>query len=445
MERDFTIRFTDVVYASEEDIKKALSISSIDAIWDKIKVYRNFFRKNVDLISNEKKIFNICLNPTLINRATKLESKITRLVLNFYNNQNVEKEKVKEVALRRIINSFSRDNNLPIDDDRIDKIIHASGIIGQPFLTLVNYIEIIKLKSHMNDENYSRLTLIEFYGSLLRKKIDINDPSNYLRLVDYYIDSNQLLNRNTSFGKVEDLEVMLNDLINFNNDSTLPAILKATVTYFYLIYIKPFDYFNEECATLSLKYILTDGLFQEIPYLFNLEDKLLNINAEDMVKNFYKTVNSLDLTYFINYLLDIIETEIKNFETLILEIDKEEFVPEVSKVKEPQIFNQVNNSVSALNFEQRIALPTLPVGLNENDIDIIAQNLLELYPTLKKAQAKFYAEHCTIGKYYSIAQYKDANNVAYETARTSMDNLVTLGFYKKEQIKNRFVYTPVVR
>ena len=42
-------------------------------------------------------------------------------------------------------------------------------------------------------------------------------------------------------------------------------------------------------------------------------------------------------------------------------------------------------------------------------------------------------------------EYKREQNVVYETARTSMDNLANLGFYKKEQIRNKFVYTPVVR
>ena len=38
------------------------------------------------------------------------------------------------------------------------------------------------------------------------------------------------------------------------------------------------------------------------------------------------------------------------------------------------------------------------------------------------------------------------NECAYETARTSMDNLVSEGFYQKEMIKNKkYVYTPIPR
>ena len=44
---------------------------------------------------------------------------------------------------------------------------------------------------------------------------------------------------------------------------------------------------------------------------------------------------------------------------------------------------------------------------------------------------------------YTISQYKKCLNCAYETARTSMDGLVYLGFYSKEPLKNKYIYTPV--
>ena len=64
---------------------------------------------------------------------------------------------------------------------------------------------------------------------------------------------------------------------------------------------------------------------------------------------------------------------------------------------------------------------------------------------LRKTQAHFYARHCSLGKYYTIQQFKKMEKVVYETARTSMDMLAKLGYYKKEQIKNKFVYTPIER
>lgn len=153
--------------------------------------------------------------------------------------------------------------------------------------------------------------------------------------------------------------------------------------------------------------------------------------------------------------MDIIDKSIKELEEKIENNDimliKEEFKQsdEEDLLLKSSIINNEPKYVFAnknpITFEQKVSMPILPTGLDEKDVDLIAENLLELYPSLKINQAKFYASHCTIGKYYSIAQYKKETGVAYETARTSMDNLVALGFYKKEQIKNKYVYTPVIR
>lgn len=57
---------------------------------------------------------------------------------------------------------------------------------------------------------------------------------------------------------------------------------------------------------------------------------------------------------------------------------------------------------SQVSFEVSVALPTLPIGLDEKDAMKIEEHLVEIYPTLKRGQAYFYARHCTIGKYYTI-------------------------------------------
>ncbi|MFA6739132.1 MAG: IMCp domain-containing protein [Bacilli bacterium] len=81
-------------------------------------------------------------------------------------------------------------------------------------------------------------------------------------------------------------------------------------------------------------------------------------------------------------------------------------------------------------------------ALNDLDSDEYAKHLMELNPLIRDHQARFYATHRTKGRYYTIGQFKEFANCAYETARTSMDFLTTLGLYRKEQLKNKFVYTP---
>jgi len=84
------------------------------------------------------------------------------------------------------------------------------------------------------------------------------------------------------------------------------------------------------------------------------------------------------------------------------------------------------------------------VKLEGLEPDDFARHLVELNPLIRFHQALFYANNHTKGRFYTIGNFKQAADCAYETARTSMDFLTSLGLYRKEQLKNKFVYTPVV-
>lgn len=81
--------------------------------------------------------------------------------------------------------------------------------------------------------------------------------------------------------------------------------------------------------------------------------------------------------------------------------------------------------------------------LSEKEVREYVEYLLETNPNLNKNQASFLASHCTLGRYYTIQQFKKFTRCAYETARTSMDKLASEKYYSKLQVKNKFVYTPL--
>ena len=82
------------------------------------------------------------------------------------------------------------------------------------------------------------------------------------------------------------------------------------------------------------------------------------------------------------------------------------------------------------------------VSLSDKEVKMAARYIVETHPDISKQQALFFASHSTIGRYYTIQDYKRTMKVAYETARTSMDRLAQAKLYKKLRIKNKFVYTP---
>ena len=95
--------------------------------------------------------------------------------------------------------------------------------------------------------------------------------------------------------------------------------------------------------------------------------------------------------------------------------------------------------------QEQIAVSYIPPALDEKQALRLEQHLLELDPSLRKHEARFYARHCTLGKSYTIAQYKRMIGCVYETARTAMDHLVELGYYRKDSSNKKFIYTPIPR
>ncbi len=113
-------------------------------------------------------------------------------------------------------------------------------------------------------------------------------------------------------------------------------------------------------------------------------------------------------------------------------VDQRKVVEPVKKVEMAPV-----NTVNVEDISADVA------KLLDLDADGIAKGLVELNPFIRYHQALFYANHHDVGRYYTIGQFKNFTGCAYETARTSMDFMTSLGLYRKEQIKNKFVYTPV--
>ena len=331
MERDFSIRFTDDIYASKEEIQKALNLSSIDAIWDKINLYRNYFKRSLDLSSIEGKIFSICLTLSLQQKIISLEKRMIKTMIYL--------SKMNETSLNNFINEclleigrdYASQDSITITDDILKKLLDDDLIdVPQAYNTLRNYLLTLKQSIYKSLNKYDLSILTSFYGKILRKEINPNDFDSFARIIDLNNPSDHLvLNQHYSASPLDKIEPMLDELINFNNSNNTFSLIKAVVSYFYLIYIKPFDYFNEECAVLSLKYIITNSDIPYVPFVLNLEKYLLNTNIESFKNKFILSELSCDLTYFTNYILDIIDKSIKELEEKIENNDimliKEEF------------------------------------------------------------------------------------------------------------------------
>lgn len=462
MERDYAYRFSDETYLNKEEVKKTLNLTAVDYIWDTIIEYRKLYFKVLDIFSNERKPFSLCLCVGINNKIIKLERRIANLFFSRSKYKNI-----MDINYKNILKTMCDFNGFnDVNDATIEGILNQN-IVNYPrqYNIVNNYylcLKDIKVKhaSPLNENTIKRLYSILLYGMS-----DFNDNLAIFRIneVENFYDST-LNYRHYEGAEVSNINTIMDNLIDYIGNNNEYSLINAAIIYFNIMYFKPFECFNEEMALLLTKYYLAHEN-EDLVYL-NIENTLKYI-SDDLKRVFTDCERYLDLTYFANYFLNFLAQEITNEEKYVNHIEEMVMQNEVLKLddesenSETVSLNEVEHQIevpkkvidtslnsnrsSSLIFKQKVSMPVLPSGLDEKDASIVAENLLELNPTLKKGQAMFYSRHCTIGKYYTIQQYKQENNVAYETARTSMDNLCYLGFYKKEKIRNKFVYTPVIR
>lgn len=460
MNRDYGIRFSDEQYLSKEEIKKTLNLTSNDYIWESVLKYRSLYMNILDLFSINKKPYNYCLTNGIVNNIIKLEKKFNKLELlsiKYDLNDVTNYFKCEIISILSIINSFN-----DISSSLIESLVKKEITnIPQKYLILDNYLLCLVFIKNTSATKLDENVIKRIYSTLLHgTSEDFNNISIYRT---YNIND---IDENASYVDSVDcnlLESMMSYFYEFVQNSNTFSIVKSAFAFYYIYYLKPFELFNEEMALLISKYILNND-DNDVSY-YPIEKLILSLQSNELKKIFIECQTSFDLTYFLVKFIDIFNDSINEIDNYYINIHNKLIKNEVlvedkinvnKEVKEnlPQenrpIFEVKRNIIndehhSSINYKQNVSLPTIPSGLDEIDASEIAEHLLELHPTLKKGQAEFYARHCTVGKYYTIQQYKEFNDVAYETARTSMDNLAFLNFYKKEKIRNKFVYTPVIR
>lgn len=444
---DLAYRFTEEKYASKQEVMKDLKTSLVDHIWTNIINYRKQYNIKLNLHTFNGGDYELCSCQFINSKNNQNEMKLLRLMkeassfavedyqgFEFQNNLSILSNVAKcyelddsEIRMRAILR-----NEVRSFDDRNS--------------VLLRYVKAMEyLKRHITNQiDISLLhTLHQFFTN--------EDDTSFRSKNDNDLSNRVVIDRIYTSAPINLIEPLLNELIAFINSNTeVPVTIKSYIAYFYLMMIKPFDEYSDLVATLVAKMILGNESLGEISMLLPLE-KLLNDSSDEISRLFIDVQKYNDVTYFVRYGLDFNEAitselinKLINFKTKVI---KEEFYApeEVEEVKPEVKVEEVKKPLEATPNKGESAINFIPEALDEKEAAKLEQYLLEVDPSLRKGEAKFYARHCTLGKSYTIQQFKKSNRVAYETARTGMDHLVELGYYRKEQVKNKYIYSPVNR
>ena len=487
---DLAMRFTEDKYATKNEVARELKISSVDTFWANILSYRSHFYHYLAVRTIEKNMLLFCGCPAVNSLVNNVEMKLIRA------NREYCLISPNSKQYRQLYSAFGKESlrilndveQLGVEEGYLESVLRREVVSAIPNnMLLVNYVKALAYikRAYVNPINE------DFLADLYAKLLGTEELTEFYRNnEDRNPENRVLIDRVYTSAPVNAIGGMMNNLFTFIATSTLSTSLKAIITFFYINYVKPFSKYSEEMAVLMAKAILAHEAFGETVVDLPLE-KLLLLPGEEAARIYVEVQKSSDITYFVNYVFKYLNrycedfldeitkskvTELKEdfyqvdekleevevpekpaqpekFETIDLFAASEEPEAEqvkeepVSSIEEPvdqqQVIQPKKKTVKVTYVQEELAVAYIPVALDEKQAVLLEQDLLERDPELKKGEAKFYARHCTKGKKYTIAQYKKSLRCAYETARTSMDHLAELLYYRKEKVKNKYVYIPV--
>ncbi len=431
---DLAIRFTDDHYATKQDVAKQLGTAVVDALWGTIVQYRSTFARVLPLQAMDKQSLQIVLTPSLLEKSVAFDRKMAKAVslFNYHQIQNQLHPHFQKLFFP-ILTSIGKQYGASTAERNLTYIIEEKTVDRKAELSSVNaYYQALKLIANRRQTKMDE----DLMGELLMLLTNTQELTMFYREKDLTNRPRSLVARVYEAAPYPMIEPMMQALLNTIKQLTLSPIIVATIGLYYLDYVKPFEVFNDEISYLLFKNILVHSDYESVPCYINIEQMMENENYE---KRMLEVQRSGDITYLLDFILPYMHASIDQLLDQLVSLQKQQLIEEKKSA-----------SVPTIRFTSPAPLPkeTAPFTVSESTIgeveaNRLQQHLMETHPSIKKGEAYFYARHHTIGKYYTLAQYKKLLDCAYETARTSMEHLVKLGYYRKEKYKNKFVYTPV--
>jgi hypothetical protein len=431
---DLAIRFTDEHYATKQDVAKTLGTAVVDALWGTILDYRATFARILPLQAVDKQPLQIVLTPSILEKVMAFDRKMSKVVsLLNYHQMQTELPSVFHPLLIPILTTIGKQYGASTAERNVMYILEEKDVERKAELASVNqYYRGLKFIAKRRQTKLDE----DLMGELLMLLNNTQELTMFYREKELTNRPKSLVARVYEAAPFPLIEPMMQALLATIKSLTLSPIVVATIALYYLDYIKPFEAFNDEMSFLLFKNILIHSDYESAACYLNLEQLMEN---EAYERRLLEVQRTRDITYLLDFLLLPMMTSVDQLLDRLVSMQKQAIMQEQK---------QSSPSLSSYPLPSPLPKETKPFSsseyiVGEVEANRLQQHLLETHPSMKKGEAVFYSRHHTVGKYYTLSQYKQQLECAYETARTSMEHLVKLGYYRKEKYKNKYVYTPV--
>ena len=451
---DLGYRFTNEKYATKSEVAKDLGIRLVDNIWANILKYRDSFNKSLLIKSIEGKNLVLCECQGINALIRDVEFSCNRIGSEFAQIQNDRGiARFNRQLIIECLRNVAISNKLEVSDEYLRMIIEGEIKDVDPanHILLDYYNALVYVESFYENEINE-----DFLAGIYMQITNNNELVSFYRTDEDTSKENRfLIERIYTAAPVGAIENMMENLFRFIKEEDLDPGVKALIVYYYFNYVKPFPKLNGEIASVLMKAIIAHENKDRTSVYVPLE-RMLHERLPENAKVSIEVQKANDVTYFVKFAAKFFNDicnefimEIQRYNAEAVSVDFYQSDEEPQKPVEEEHIQEEQPQESAqprVEYERpELAVSYIPPALDEKAAYRLEQDLLESDPSLKKGEAYFYARHCTMNKCYTIAQYKKELGCAYETARTSMEHLAELGYYRKEQVKNKFVYTPINR
>ena len=172
MEKDHGVRFTDEFYATKDDVKKALNMSNIDSIWNKVNLYRSYYTKQTGLNNIERVPFNVVLPPKLTSQIVSIEKKLSKSLIkyskDYYQNPRVIRIFENDQYLK-ILNVLKDIYEIQIGEDTLKAIVEETlPSVPVEYLVLANYHKTLRYFKTRSSGQFNLSLIIRLQILLLK-------------------------------------------------------------------------------------------------------------------------------------------------------------------------------------------------------------------------------------------------------------------------------------
>lgn len=455
---DLNQKYTIQNYFTRNEVARSLGTNLIDPIWKEINDFRKMFQVQLPF-------FDVTYSKFLLTYIDSVQGKTAQVNTSGTNYVNAfsklkpgshEEYAFKHDMLKQSLKSIAKFNNINASEVALTNIIERKSIEPE-YYVLSRYFEILQSIKNEPLGDINEEFLAKVYGRLRGEE----ELTSFYRTEDFESSASKYIVAKEYDNGVPShlIDDMVAGLFEYITSQSVSIAARISAIFFMFNYVKPFEEFNMEMACILAKRVLAStsmnvsSIYVPIEYFLEQKDFFDETSKEvkkthDFTYAFLKGADIIVSSFAVVIdRLAIIHASVIDEEVKLGSDERkreEEFgtiaQPQVEVIRKPVQKAETKSQIQArLEKRNQVVEENVP----EKELKARARDLLETNPYLSKKQADFYVHHSTPGKFYTIQQFVKYVGCVYETARTSMDTLAKYGYYKREQIKNKFVYTPI--